>query len=305
MTAARVMRPRSFAAWTCAVLTIVSCSGSPSPSPLGNGPGPESPTSTPIDRSVASALPPLLDVLEYRGDSARTGVNPGPGPIAEPGLVWSRTAGELEFSPILAEGVLLIGAGDGHFYGLDARTGRQLWVDPPSGSLGGINGFASAGDGIIVFSVGGGLRALEIASGALQWEAAGKAGTITDIVDGVVYSAANDGHVYGLDLRTGHDLWSWKAPAAATYVTVDDGVAYVSVADGQVYAVSIDSGRVAWHVPTISQAGVVVVDRDVVFASARVDQGEVYAIDRSSGGILWTYRPPSGLGVSLGPLGNG
>jgi outer membrane protein assembly factor BamB len=301
----RMTLRRGRLAFVVVLLLTAGCAQAPSSArPAADGSA-VARASGPSNAGDHSAPPPLLDVPEYRGDSARTGANPGPGPIEQPELVWSRDAGDLEFTPVLADGVLMIGAGDGHFYGLDARTGDQRWVYPASGSLEAITGFASTGGGVAVFSTAGGLHALDVRSGTLDWEAPGKGGIITDIVGGVVYSAANDGHAYGLDRQTGDEAWAWQAPGPATYITVDGGVAYVSVDDGQVYAVSIESGEVLWHVPTISQAGASVVAGDVVFASARGDAGEIYAIDRSSGNVLWTYRPVSGLGMSLGAVDRG
>ena len=286
-------------------LVVLACAQAPSP--LSGSPGtPSSPVAASEPTSSASSvLPPLIDVPEYRGNSDRTGVYPGPGPMAKPVLVWSRSVGELEFSPILADGLLIVGTYNGHLYALDARTGEERWRNPATGSESAISGFASAADGIVVVSIAGGLRAIDLATGAERWAVPGKAGTITDIVDGVVYSAANDGHAYGLDLQTGAERWSWAAPAAATYVTVDDGTAYVSVEDGRIDAVSIDSGEVLWSWQTISQAGAAVVGPDVVFVSARGDQGEIYALDRASGALRWKYRPNSGKGMNLGAIGNG
>jgi outer membrane protein assembly factor BamB len=286
-------------------LLVAACAQAATPSSSTTG-RPDGATAASIPAgAMTSTLPPLVDVPEYRGNTARTGVYPGPGPVAQPVRVWSRSAGELEFSPILADGLLIVGASDGHLYALDARTGEEHWRYPATGADDVVTGFASAADGVVVISIAGGLRAVDLATGEEQWAAPGKAGAITDIADGVVYSAANDGHAYGLDLQTGAERWSWAAPAAATYITVDDGTAYVSVEDGKLYAVSIDSGQASWSWQTISQAGAAVVSRDVVFISARGDQGELYALDRASGKLRWKYRPASGMGMNLGAIGDG
>jgi hypothetical protein len=69
-------------------LVAVACAGSASPTPgTGRGPTVLPPTAPPVDHA---RIPALADVPEYRGDTARTGIYPGPGPIAQPDLVWSR-----------------------------------------------------------------------------------------------------------------------------------------------------------------------------------------------------------------------
>ncbi len=284
-------------------LLVFACAPSASPGPSGRASLHAAPSATPTVEH--SRIPAFVDVPEYRGDTARSGVYPGPGPIAKPELVWSRSVGELEFAPILVDGVFLVGAIDGHLDALDARTGDARWRFPASGSVEAITGYASAADGVVVVPIAGGLQALDLATGAKRWSAPGAAGAITDIVDGIVYSAARDGHAYGLDLQTGRVVWSWVAPSAASYVTVDGGIAYISVEDGRVYAISLETKSELWHLQTISQAGAAVVGPDVVFVSARGDQGEIYAVERTTGQLRWKYRPPSGLGMSLGAIGDG
>ena len=304
-TSRSAFRRASLAVAVAVVFAAASCTRSSSPLPSTEG-GPNGITSAspPLGSSVPSILPPLIDVPEYRGNSARTGVYPGPGPIVKPELVWSRSASELEFSPILADGLLLVGASDGHLYALDARTGTERWRYPAIGTLGTVTGFASAADGTVVISISGGLHGIDLSTGMERWAAPGRAGVNTDIVDGIVYSAANDGHAYGLDLQTGDEVWSWAAPAAATYITVDGGTAYVSVADGDLRSsgshlregASAGSG---YH----QSAGAAVVGRDEVFVSARGDQGETDVLIETASEV-WKYRPPSGQGMSLGAIGD-
>jgi outer membrane protein assembly factor BamB len=258
------------------------------------------------------ALPPLADVPEYRGNSARTGIYPGPGPVSEPQRVWSRTAaGGIEFNPLLWSGNLLFGTLGGHFYSVDARTGELRWDfaggDEP---LGEVRGSGSVADGVVVFSTGDGiLHGLDATSATELWSLAGAGAGISDIVAGTVYSAGTDRQVHGLELRTGEQTWSWSAPDDVNGITVDGGVAYVSVLDGRLYAIALEDGRELWHHQTISrEAGIAVVGEDVVFISALEGQsaeptGEIYALERATGRVIWNFRGQSGRQVSLGAIG--
>ena len=281
--------------------------------------------SSPRARDVAAAtrvpsaasetgFPALVDVTEYRGDTARTGVYPGPGPVQPAELVWSRDAdGPINFNPLLADGMLLFGTVGGHFYALDARTGELAWDFAGSAErLGEVVGSGSVSDGIVVFSTDDGiLHALDAASGEELWSAPGSGGGVSDIVDGVVYTAGTDRQVHGHDLRTGDLRWAWMAPDHVNGVTVDGGVAYASVLDGRLYALSIADRQELWHHQTIGQeAGLAVVGPKIVFINALETQspepaGDIYALDRDTGELLWSFRGPSGHQVSLGAIGDG
>ena len=258
--------------------------------------------------SVA-ALPALVDVPEYRANSARTGVYPGVGPVQQPVLVWSRSidAG-FNFNPILVDGMVLVGGDDHRFYALDARTGAERWHFEAADA---IDRFGSAADGTVVFaSADGILHALDVATGKEGWSHPGIAFG-TDIVDRVVYAPGTDDHAYGIDLATGTTVWSWAAPANVAYISVADGTMYASVADGRLYAIALADGVEQWHIQTLgANPGVTEIDGDTVTVSVEVgdapaETGELYVIDRASGSVRWRFRTPTGHQITLGATSNG
>jgi outer membrane protein assembly factor BamB len=264
------------------------------------GPVSKAPPSSPV-------LPPLADVPEYRASTARTGVYPGPGPIQEPLLVWSRTIdGPIAFNSILADGLILFGGSDSSFYALDARTGAERWRFTAAA---GFNVYGSTADGTVVaVSDDGILHALDLATGRERWSRQGMAAG-TSIVDGVVYAPGADDHAYGLDLATGKERWSWAAPADVVYLTVVDGVAYASVDDGRLYAISLAGGSERWHIQTLSSAPrVAEIDGDIVVASGATWEapvGELFVIDRESGAVRWKFRTPTGYMITAGSTADG
>jgi outer membrane protein assembly factor BamB len=118
--------------------------------------------------------------------------------VRKMGLDWSyTTGGPVESSPVVANGVVYIGSGDGNVYALNARTGAKRWSYPTG---------------------------VSVASSPA-------------VANGVVYIASGDGNVYALNARTGAKLWSYptgnfvdSSPAVA------NGVVYVGSTDGNVYA---------------------------------------------------------------------
>ncbi len=131
----------------------------------------------------------------------------------------------------------------------------------------------------------------------------------TSIVDGVVYAPGTDDHVYGLDLATGKERWSWAAPANVVYFTVVDGVAYASVEDGRLYAISIADDTERWHLQTLSAAPrVAEVDGDIVVASGATWEtpvGELFLLDRETGAVRWKFRTPTGYMITAGSTADG
>lgn len=257
----------------------------------------------------AAPIPPFTDVPEYRANSSRTGVYPGPGPVEQPVPVWSRSiSGAINFNPILADGMLLVGGSDHRFYALDARTGAERWRFEAADEFG---RFGSAADGrVVVASADGVLHALDLATGKELWNHP-DIGMGTDVVDGVVYAPGTDQHAYGIDLATGATKWSWAAPGDVVYLTVADGTAYLSVSDGRLYAISTVDGTELWHVQILAgNPGVAEIAGDAVYVTGEVGDsdlpdGELYAIDRNAGTVRWRFRTPSGNQITLGATANG
>src|SRR3954454_12072396 len=104
----------------------------------------------------------------FHGNDARTGVYDSPGPQQLGGVKWAfKAGGAIVTSPAIADGVVYIGALDGHVYAVDEATGKEKWnfkSSMPVQSSPAISG------GMLYFdSSAGSLVALDIVSGKPKW----------------------------------------------------------------------------------------------------------------------------------------
>ena len=94
-------------------------------------------------------------------------------------LNWKFKTGDVvHASPAIADGILYVGSWDSYFYALDAATGQERWR------------FKTGDDPEYHNQVG------------IQSSAA--------VVDGMVYFGCRDSHLYALDARTGEKKWAFS-----------------------------------------------------------------------------------------------
>jgi outer membrane protein assembly factor BamB len=311
---------------------LASCGGQATPTslppadptgtPADAGTSPPNIPGTPTERATAATspdaaasptavagepgmLPALADVPFYKADNARTGVHPGPGPLAEPVEVWRTgldcAAGDR--TGVIGSGLFLVGCDDERLTALDARTGATRWTAELDGPVRGSPGVA---DGTVyVADSGGSLTSLDLASGEPRWSVEIRPMTHPVMVDGTVYVGTEDGRFLGLDPAAGSITWEWQAPAGVTDVsgTVVDDTAYVAAGDGNLYAVSLSEGTERWHFAVRSGrvSTPAIVDDTVFVASLQHGNepaGELYALDRTTGTDRWRFRTESGRQVA-------
>jgi len=145
-------------------------------------------------------------------------------------------------SPVLANGAVFFGSGDGNVYSLDARSGALKWKFP-TGNV--VHSSPAYADGtIFVGSWDSYFYALDAASGRQRWRF--KTGDDNDIhnqtgiqgspavVDGTVYFGCRDNNLYALDARSGEKKWS---------IGNDDAwvIASPAVRNGKVYYATGDT----------------------------------------------------------------
>ncbi|HEX9110128.1 MAG TPA: PQQ-binding-like beta-propeller repeat protein, partial [Terriglobales bacterium] len=64
----------------------------------------------------------------FHGNNAHSGVYESPGPKQLGGVKWAfKAGGPIVTSPAAADGVVYIGALDGHLYAIDQETGKEKW----------------------------------------------------------------------------------------------------------------------------------------------------------------------------------
>ena len=176
--------------------------------------------------------------------------------------LWNAFAGsEVISAAALNNDLVVVQTVDDRLLALDINTGAQRWSYVGSPAILTLRGTGSpliAGNMVLAGLSNGKVVAVDIQTGTLVWEAevATPHGRdeIERMVDidgglfvsqGVVYVAAYQGKVAGLELATGQLLWEKDA---SSYMGVSHGLdaVYVSEADGTVEAIDVKTGASLW-----------------------------------------------------------
>lgn len=256
-----------------------------------------------------------VHAVDARSGARRWRVETGP-VMAWP---WGHESGDLYLSsPAYLDGVVVVGAGDGGVYALDARTGRRRWRAPTEGRV--RSSPAIAGGRVYVGSADGRVYAFDLATGARRWRYDTEGTTLDSrkfgydrrtvqsspaVAGGTVYVGARDGFLYALGADSGTLRWRFdhKISWVNTSPAVRDGVVYAGSSDGQfVQAVDAATGQELWRTKTGVTWSSPAVAGDVVYAGDGA--GFLSALDRSSGKILWRFRTGSQVFSSPVPDGD-
>jgi outer membrane protein assembly factor BamB len=162
---------------------------------------------------------------------------------------WSFVAGKLlEFSPIVANGVLYLIDKDGVVMALDADRGKVKWKR----DMGSLNASSPA------------------------------------YADGVVYGVTLDpGQAFALRARDGKVLWRHPLPARSeTSPVIHNDRVIVGSESGDLFALDTKSGGVRWQVSTGGAVkGGAALHKGTLYVGNYA--GELYAIDASNGQVRW------------------
>jgi outer membrane protein assembly factor BamB len=279
-------------------------------------------------------LDPVGDLATmYRGNAARTGEFPGPGPQGPPTFLWRVGLGEVWGTPGVGDGLVVTRFRDG-LIAVDRVTGAERWrqsLAPSSSSP------AVSGGMVYVGTWGEGLHAIDAATGEVVWrfltgdeaEPDGPPASAFDsspaIADGVVYVGEGpSGGVYALDAATGDERWRFVthggtpgSPAVAdgTVFFTTETVFDPDEADttpSRLYAVDAATGAERWHVdlgpgetsfssPAVADGGVY-----VGVTAPETNTGYWLAVDAATGLERWRFpTPTSGTWNSSPAIGDG
>ena len=258
----------------------------------------------------------------FHGNPAHTGIYDTAGPKQFGGVKWTfKAGGPIVTSPVIADGVVYIGAMDGHLYAVDQQTGKEKWNFKSHMP---IQSTAAVSGGTVYFvSSAGSLAALDVATGKPKWvlpteyerkfEAKNLHGypspaqTIPDawdiytssptVVNGKVYFGSGDGGVYAADAQTGVLQWKFTTgDVVHASPAVVNGTVYIGSWDSYLYAIDAETGVKKWafksgedntiHNQVGFQSSPTVVD-GTVYVGCR--DAHVYAIDAATGHLKWSY----------------
>ena len=231
---------------------------------------------------------------------------------------WGHESGDVyTSSPTYVDGTLVFGAGDGHVYAVDARTGRERWRAATEGR---VRSTPAVADGrVYVGSADGRVYAFDLATGARRWRydtegarlESGRFGfdrrTVQSspaVSGGTVYVGARDGFLYAISADSGR--LRWRADHEVSWVNaspaVRDGVVYVGSSDGQfVQALDAATGEERWRTRTGLVWSSPAIAGDVLYVGDGA--GRVLALARGDGRLLWSFR--TGSSVLSSPVPDG
>jgi outer membrane protein assembly factor BamB len=119
--------------------------------------------------------------------------------------------GQFYSTPSTAYGRVYIGSTDGKVYSFGATSGKRRWSHSTGGYVYGSPAIWQ--DLVLVGSYSHTFYALDAATGDVRWtfKANGPISGSATVIDGIVYFATltKQGRTYGLDARTGRQLWSF------------------------------------------------------------------------------------------------
>ena len=203
-------------------------------------------------------------------------------------------------SPVVANGAVYFGSGDGNIYALNAATGDLRWKfktnDVVHASPAFANGVLFCGSWDSYF------YALDAATGKEKWRFHGgedpqihnQVGFQSSpaVVDGVVYTGCRDSNLYALDAATGKEKWrffndlSWVITSPA----VTQGKVFFGTSDSSLYQeaeaatgksiLKKDAKAYVFSSPTIVN--------DVALVG--VLNGTLQARDVNTGEVLWEFQ---------------
>jgi len=156
-------------------------------------------------------------------------------------LLWAyATSAGVESTPAVANGVVYVGSDDGYVYALStagSSEGEFLWRYGVGGEV--TNTPAVANGVVYASSLGGALVALNAHNGSLEWQFAGGPVRSAAVANGVVYFTEGD-TLCALDAADGALLAS--AVTGKMYFgspSISNGVVYVAALGGNVFAFSL------------------------------------------------------------------
>jgi outer membrane protein assembly factor BamB len=210
-------------------------------------------------------------------------------------VIWRRTIGPSESSPVVVGGTVFVGDWNGRVWALRRKTGKPYWVTKLQGQV--KSGIAIAGNRLYVGDYSGHVYALSLNTGKILWQAkaqprfgsTGRFYATPAVAYGRVYVGATDGKMYSFGASSGKLRWSH---GTGGYVYSSAAVWHDRVFAGSYsqtfYCFDAATGAVRWQFKAngpISGSPTVIAGR-VYFATLK---RRTYALDARTGRPVWTF----------------
>ena len=204
--------------------------------------------------------------------------------------------------PSVSGDLLVVGTLDGHVYGMDAATGKQLWstevddevISPPAIDAGVVYVRTNSGN-VYAFDANSGERKWAYDQGNVPLLSLRGNGPLL-AAHGVVMFGTDDGNVVSLRSDTG--AIQWKLPItkglgrtdiqklndADDSLQLDGNILYATAYHGELAAIDAAQGQLAWSRAFSSYVGVGVADKELVGVDG---DSLVWAFSKDGGGDMW------------------
>ena len=190
-------------------------------------------------------------------------------------------------SPVVAGETIYLGSLDHHIYALSAKDGSVIWEYTAGGAI--ASGLTH-GEGGLFFSAFDGLYALEAETGSLRWHLPSRSWFWGRPLfwQGKVFAGSQEGRFYGLDARTGKQLWE-PVPTGGTFnfaPALGEGV--LLIGSDRVYALDPEGGQLLWARELGAPvAGDLVAVEGVAYVQAK--NQTLFALKAKGGEVLWSF----------------
>lgn len=203
-------------------------------------------------------------------------------------------------SPVVAQGTVYFGSGDGNLYALDAASGELRWKFQ-TGDV--VHASPACVSGVLYFgSWDSFFYAVDAASGKEKWRFhAGEDALIHNqvgfqsspaVVDGLVYTGCRDANLYALDAASGKEKWRFNTELSWV-------ISSPAVTQGKVFFATSDSSL--YHVVDAATGKSIVRQQDKAFMFSSpavvgdvvligVLNGTLAARDLTTGELLWEFQ---------------
>lgn len=245
--------------------------------------------------------------------------------------IWEYPGKAMIASPVIKNGAVYIGGGDGSFRCFDLKSGELLW------RYSGVEGFCDAtpfiDDTQVVFgSWGGTLYSVNISTGKLQWKWSRSGGMLTSpgacppLKSGNrIFVACPDRHTYCIDAQTGKLLFVVDEGRESIALSEDKQTLYIKSMSGKALAFNagilqrevtgtyapdspsegywqpdvpvLQESQTLWYVDSglgedIGSSALAECGGVLLLPS---DKGTIHALDASTGAQLWKHKVGLGL----------
>jgi outer membrane protein assembly factor BamB len=215
---------------------------------------------------------------------------------AETGRIrWQRTIGPSESSPLLADGMVIVGDWSHDIYAFTAASGNLRWHFKAGGLVKGA--ISQSGNRVYFGAYDTHVYALDLHTGKQVWRASsqpriGRTGTFyadPAIAYGRVYIGATDGKMYSFGATTGKLRWSnGTGNFIYSSAAVWRGNILVGSYDGTFYSFDAATGDIRWR---FNAGGKIsgsssVIDGIVYFSTL---SGRTFALNARNGNVVWRY----------------